>query len=482
LCSKQPRLTCAFYSKGFPISDGPTARPCYTQYHPQCLKIGKPFETRLKDNDGLSFPKIIDLPHFVCEVCTVREVVGRELRSDPNDTALVMLERARLIDTAHHWAASTHKQYQSKLRMVRKFEGAFGVSILRPTPLTKPPNSPDVPAMWLQQQYSLRPGGFRAGEQNESAVSWSTVRGLRSAISQFYSWDLTIAQPTTTMQDSMKRPVMVNGCLPTDSLGYSYMSSGMSRRLGDNVRPSTALLARHIMWIDKHFEYLYRSATTQKRRRLLCRAALVNVAAWLGWLRAAEAFGLEWIDMEVTEPHLGPTVGLPANIGVARLRLQLQTKTERTRQADVILAYTSSSGLSFGKWYHRLGRALGGIPVGHESVFRHDDGTVWTSHYYRTVHLLPLLHLQQLEGDPFLAAFDGSPGNSLEAKFYSMNSYRRGGRSQVSRKREHCIRKAEPQEVTEHGRWRRQSAGFDMPTQYLEWTLLDRIALTLFCM
>jgi hypothetical protein len=134
-----------------------------------------------------------------------------------------MLERARLIDTAHYWAASTHKQYQSKLRMVRKFEGDFGVSILRPTPLTKPPNSPDVPAMWLQQQYSLQLGGFRAGEQNESAVSWSTVRGLRSAISQFYSWDLTIAQPTNTMQDAMKRPVIVNGCLPTVAAPTSWI-------------------------------------------------------------------------------------------------------------------------------------------------------------------------------------------------------------------------------------------------------------------
>jgi len=61
-------------------------------------------------------------------------------------------------------------------------------------------------------------------------------------------------------------------------------------------------------------------------------------------------------------------------------------------------------------------------------------------------------------------------------------AYRRGGRSHVSRKRQFCWRKAEPQEVTEHGRWRRQRAGFGMPTQYLEWTLLDRLALTLFCM
>ena len=464
------------------MSNGPKARPCYTQYHLHCLSIGQPFQTRLKDQEGLSFPKILDLPHFVCEACTVREVVGRELTRGPNDTALVMLERARLIDTAHYWAGATHKQYQAKLRMVRQFERDFGVTILRPTPLTKPPSSADVPAMWLQQQYSLRPGGSRAGEENQSAVGWSTVRGLRSAISQFYSWDLTVAHPANTMQDSMMRPVIVNGCLPTDSLGYAYMSSGMSRRLGDNARPSTALLDRHIRWIDRHFDDLYRTSRGSKHRRLLCRAALVNIVAWLGWLRAAEVFGLNWADLEVTEPHLGPTVGLPANQGVMRLRLLLQTKSDRTRQADMILAYTSSSGLSVGKWYHRLRQALGGDPPGNDKVFSHDDRTVWSSHYYRTSHLLPLLQLQWMEGDPFLAAFDGSPGNSLEAKFYSMHSYRRGGRSHVSRKRQFCWRKAEPQEVTEHGRWRRQRAGFHMPTQYLEWTLLDRLALTLFCM
>jgi hypothetical protein len=257
------------------------------------------------------------------------------------------------------------------------------------------------------------------------------------------------------------RPVMANGCLSTDSLGYAY------------TRPSTALLGRHIKWIDKYFDDLYHSSRTQKHRRLLFRVAPVNVVSWLGWLRAAEVFGLEWPDMEVTESHLGPTVGLPANTGVMRLRLQMQTKSDRTRKADVIMAYTSASGLSVEKWYHRLRRALGSGPLGHGAVFRHDDGTVWTFHYYRTNHLLPLLHLQRMEGDLFLAAFDGSPGNSLEAKIYAMHSYRRGGRTHVSRKRERCTctRKAEPQEVTEHGRWRRQRAGVDMPTQYLEWTI-----------
>jgi hypothetical protein len=32
--------------------------------------------------------------HFICEACTVRSVLGRELSLYPADTVLVMLERA----------------------------------------------------------------------------------------------------------------------------------------------------------------------------------------------------------------------------------------------------------------------------------------------------------------------------------------------------------------------------------------------------
>ena len=64
----------------------------------------------------------------------------------------------------------------------------------------------------------------------------------------------------------------------------------------------------------------------------------------------------------------------------------------------------------------------------------------------------PLLHVQRLAGDKFLAPFDGSsPKNTIEFKFWSMHSFRRGARSHVSRKRPECIRKATDLEVKEHG-------------------------------
>jgi hypothetical protein len=174
-----------------------------------CLQMGAPFRTRFKNSGGLAFPNselTHFVPHFVCEVCTVRETVGREIQATAKDTALIILERARLIDIAHYWATSTHMQYQQRLRHVRKFEANFGVKVLCP-PLPRPPTSPDVPAMWLQQQYTLRPRRARGGEPNLSSVSWSTVRGIRSAISQYYSWGLFMGNPRKAMKDHAARPI-----------------------------------------------------------------------------------------------------------------------------------------------------------------------------------------------------------------------------------------------------------------------------------
>jgi len=110
----QPRLRCSFYATGFTLPNDSCARPCYSQYHIGCLQMGAPFQTRLKISGGLAFPKLSELPHFVCEVCTVRETVGREIQATPKDTALIMLERAWLIDIAHYWAALTYTQYQQQ--------------------------------------------------------------------------------------------------------------------------------------------------------------------------------------------------------------------------------------------------------------------------------------------------------------------------------------------------------------------------------
>ncbi len=295
---------------------------------------------------------------------------------------------------------------------------------------------------------------------------------------------LQVSDPEAAF-DARHRPLSDMGGIPTDSLAYSYMTSGMSRRLGEESTPSHALLERHIFWIDNHLNTLYLAATTDEARAEISRAALANVVAWLGWLRAMELFSLKWNDLTVLEPQDGPTMDLPFGTGAILARLLPATKSSPTITADVVMAYTSASGLSIGKWAHRLRASLGYaiIPVSQERIFQHPDGTLWTSHFFRSTYLWPLLHMQRLAGDAQLKQFDGINGNkTLEQIVYSMHSYRRGARSVVSKSRPGPMRQATNLEVNEHGRWEVKRSNMKMDQLYLQWDIIDRLAITLFCM
>jgi hypothetical protein len=69
-----------------------------------------------------------------------------------------------------------------------------------------------------------------------------------------------------------------------------------------------------------------------------------------------------------------------------------------------------------------------------EFIFRHATGELWDSRFYRTTFLYPMLETQRMLGDPFLAKFDGSPGNRIPENYWSFHCYRGGGRTHVSKK------------------------------------------------
>jgi hypothetical protein len=122
----------------------------------------------------MHYPKdIAAYAHFICEACTVRSVLGRELSLYPADTVLVMLERARFIDLTNHWARGTLKTYQSKFNIISEFARDLRVPVLTPTPLTYPPNGEAFPLMWAQER-SILPSGIAA------IPSW--MRPLNSAL------------------------------------------------------------------------------------------------------------------------------------------------------------------------------------------------------------------------------------------------------------------------------------------------------------
>ena len=109
----------------------------------------------------------------------------------------------------------------------------------------------------------------------------------------------------------------------------------------------------------------------------------------------------------------------------------------------------------------------------------------WTSLFFRQNYLYPALEQQQANGDAYLRPFLGpAPSNRLPAKFWSLHCYRQGARSHVSRGGIYGalhFRKATPDQVYEHARWRRKRSSESIDKQYQAWTLHDRIAITLTC-
>ena len=145
-------------------------------------------------------------PNFICEACTVRSVLQRKL-TGPHDWKLLCFERMRLLDMAHYWAIGMVKTYSSKLQVLRSFEHHFdGLHIFRPTSLLHSPRGPEIPLMWCQEAYSLRPGSSRRQSAMDKVhLTFSTVWALRFALGQYYAWDMMVSQPHSVYQDERKR-------------------------------------------------------------------------------------------------------------------------------------------------------------------------------------------------------------------------------------------------------------------------------------
>lgn len=152
------------------------------------------------------------------------------------------------------------------------------------------------------------------------------------------------------------------------------------------------------------------------------------------------------------------------------------------------MAYRTISGYSPGTWFHRARTwALAGDDwtTNASRSFTSLEGTVWSSLYFCQIYLYPSVRDQQSSGDAYLQPFSGGPGNSLEDKFWSLPCYWRGAQSHVSRGGvfgRHRLKKATSDQVYEHACWRRKRAGEAVDKIYRDWTIRNRIKITLYCM
>ena len=440
--------------------------------------MGAPFTSRRRGQAGLRFPQVSDWPNFICEACTVRQVLRREL-TGPGDTQLLMLERMRIIDMAWSWSAGTHRSYQSKLRQIRAFEESFSLPILRPTVLLEPPSSPDIPLMWCIEASSTRLTRHKSRGYESTPISFTTVRQLRSAASQYWAWDFLVTHPSASMLTREQR--LVNQvCRPSDSYAFSLLSSGLATRMGSNVMPSLALLERHVKCLDTELAHQFRFSMNQSQRREAALAGFANCIFWLGWLRTSETFSLTFDDIDYVPAARAAERDLPTNVSMLNFSLLEETKSDRTKKVDVCCAGTTKGGFSLETWYKRVLDTCGDRPVS-SPIFIKDDGTPWTSLFFREQFLYPCLRRLQAKGDAYLAPLAQTGKNSLEARFWSLHCYRRGARTHVSRTLPGQPMASKDQ-IYEHARWRYRRNSQPVDVIYRDWTFFDRIKITLFYM
>ena len=443
----------------------------------QCFRVGAPFQSRRRNGLGLEFPSAVKhWPVFVCELCSVRAVLGRELRTI-RDAQLMQFERMSILDKAWYLAENTHRSYQVKLDQIVRFERATGVRILRPTFLVRPAAGPEIPLMWCQEAYSLKASPMKRNEGADLTLSFTTVRQFRSALGHYQVMDMAVADPTGAHINQAKQVLGAPG-RSTDSLVFSLHAAGLKARLGTHTKPSLALQDRHVRWLDADLNRRYLAATDAKQKEELAKAGLANLALWLLWFRSKELFNTDWEDIEVRIPDHSEEQELVNKAGYVKWQLH-ESKTQRNKAVDTISAFRTLSGLSLGKWslraraYHTSG-----------PIFSHPNGKRWDSRFFRQKYLYPSLRAQRALGDTALTPFTAQAGHRIEDKFWSLHCYRRGGRSHVSTSKQVgtlTLARATTTQVYVHGRWSTSRSSEPIDKQYLQWTDWERLQITLCC-
>jgi hypothetical protein len=192
--------------------------------------------------------------------------------------------------------------------------------------------------------------------------------------------------------------------------------------LGTEIRPPVALIYSHVAfnqefrrsqyggcgddWLSKNYEY----------------ASAYNFAdsARGGWLRAADTFSLDDEDVEIITPYNGGLHNLPIGVGAVLLALGPETKVQSSKWVDIPLTDTFASGINPQYWYLFLMQCKDKLRWIGGPLLHHYNRQIWTSSYFKSTHVYPLLNIQTNRGDPSLAPYDGSPGNITDARFYSL--------------------------------------------------------------
>jgi hypothetical protein len=223
---------CLFRRIGYEL-DGTLFTTCESQYHPKCINAGKPVKTRLaRATLGIQYPPAMNQFPFICEACTVRAVLGRELTWTSGDMQLLMLGCMRLIDMAQAWASSTLQGTARYLGRLSNFRQKYGIDLFPKAPITHPPRSAVITLLWVVLEYTLQ-----TSRKTVEGITHNTARSLQSAASAYHLWEKMIQFPGHMYRDRDNNFIGASHLSPTDSVIVTLSNKCTRRRLGTESRP-----------------------------------------------------------------------------------------------------------------------------------------------------------------------------------------------------------------------------------------------------
>ena len=176
------------------------------------------------------------------------------------------------------WIKNNLSQYGLELRKIHSFERSFGVCILNNPSLKQPPSSVSIPLMWCMELQSTQMGRHPSRDMALANVSHNTIRKIRSAASQFYQYQASIACPTSSFINKDGK-LLFQRCRPTDNVAMKLFAAGQSRRLGTDSNPSKPLLEHHVLAFDKDLDQQYHSPFSSEVKRSIVPAGFVNISS-----------------------------------------------------------------------------------------------------------------------------------------------------------------------------------------------------------
>jgi hypothetical protein len=224
--------SCLFREIGYEL-DGTFFSPCENKYQSECIDVVKHFKTRLvRDTLGLQYPAAMTRFPLICEACTVRAVLGRELTWTFGDMQLLMLERMRLVDMAHTWASSTLQGTARYLGRLSNLGQKYGIELSPKAPITQPPRSAVIPFLWGVLEYTLQTSRKKGG-----GIKYNTARSLQSEASAYHLWKKMLQFPVHMYRDRDNNVGGASHLSPTDSSIATLGNKGMMRHMDTESRP-----------------------------------------------------------------------------------------------------------------------------------------------------------------------------------------------------------------------------------------------------